>query len=144
MDKEELLEKIERQAGYIDVIDAYRLISVYTDEFGILKTTLSVEDELIYMYMKLKGDSRIKKKDLESGKVKICKFCKIEKKHHEFNSYYYKEEKRRVATCKECMKNQKELLEKRQDYYEELHYKYISGDYKALAEFIKNKKNKND
>lgn len=114
MKKEELINKIERQAGYIDALDAYRLISLYTDEFGILKTKLSVEDELIYMYMKLKGYTgafRGKAADIEGSRLKTCSSCKIEKRHTLFKSYYYKDEKRRKSTCFDCDKRHKDLSE---------------------------------
>jgi hypothetical protein len=102
MTKEDLLKKIEKQVGYIDAVDAFRLISLYTDEFGILKTKLSIEDELIYMYMKLRGYNNGKANDIESSKLKICTRCKIEKRHILFKSYYYKDEKKRKSTCMDC------------------------------------------
>jgi hypothetical protein len=52
--KEEFIDDIKRKGCYIGLLDAYKLIHFYTEEFGIFKSKLSVEDELIVMWDKLK------------------------------------------------------------------------------------------
>jgi hypothetical protein len=123
MTKKEIIEKIERQAGYIDAVDALCLISVFTDEFGIVMTKMDKEDELTWMYMKLKG---YKEKDktksanfFERNKSKICRGCKIEKKHYEFKSYYYKDVKTRKSTCMDCDAKYKDFSDNWQKSIEE-------------------------
>jgi hypothetical protein len=57
MNRNDFIEYIENKRGWVDLIDILNLISIYTDEYGLLKTNLSIENELIYMYNKLKEDN---------------------------------------------------------------------------------------
>ncbi len=163
MEKIELLERIEMQSGYIDMVDAFRLISIFTDEFGVVYTNLKPEDELKWMLLKLKGynissvkfefgekkctkcgevksaDSfsmnkatkdgrnsscrlccsktgRLKNlaaNEIEKGLLKICKKCKIEKRHFEFKSYYTLGKKHRKPNCLQCEAEITMLIENR-------------------------------
>lgn len=165
MEKNELLEKIERQSGYIDHIDAFRLISAFTDEFGVVYTTLQPEDELRWMFLKLKGynirtvqfekpekecikcketkniddfakniatkDGRnsscrlcnsktgklrdIAAIELERDLIKVCKRCKVEKRHFEYQKYSYKGERCRKPNCLKCEAEMKVLIENRKN-----------------------------
>ena len=47
------INKVNIRGGWIDYIDAFRLINIYTNNYGILSTTLSVEDELLIMWDKI-------------------------------------------------------------------------------------------
>lgn len=50
------IDKVEKCRGYVDHIDAYRLISHYVDVFGVkYMNKLSIEDELILYYDELKS-----------------------------------------------------------------------------------------
>jgi len=49
------IERVNRQGGYIDEIDAFRLLSLYVDKFGVkYYDDLSIEDELCLMWEDLK------------------------------------------------------------------------------------------
>jgi len=54
--KEDFLEKIYNQHGWIDGVDAFRLIHFYIYEFGSITTNMSIEFELCFMYQKLLGN----------------------------------------------------------------------------------------
>lgn len=105
MDRLKLIEKVEKQNGYVDIIDAYRICSVYTDIFGYSNmfgkqdiNKLPVLEQLIIMYDEIKKhtDSDIKKVCSECGKeknildfyksssnrdgyYKSCKYCSLKK-----------------------------------------------------------------
>ena len=51
---ENLIADIEMKRGYADIIDCYKVIDVYVDIFGVEYTELKTEDEVMYMYTKLK------------------------------------------------------------------------------------------
>lgn len=46
----DFLDRVYRQRGFIDYIDAYRLASHHINTFGYIETNLEVEDDLIQMY----------------------------------------------------------------------------------------------
>lgn len=99
MNKIELLEKIDKQCGYIDAIDAFSLVSIFTDEFGIRFTNLSIEEELKWMYLKLKGYN-IRSVEFEMSE-KRCNKCNIIKN---MDSFYINSSTHdgRHYTCKVC------------------------------------------
>jgi len=45
---------VERKRLYVDVVDCYKLISLFVDRFGIQYPNLSTEDELVWMWEKLR------------------------------------------------------------------------------------------
>lgn len=97
-DVEIFINKIQRQSGFVDVIDAYKLISHYVDIFGIkYMDKLDIEEELMCYYEELKsyikgGDTMILRKK--------CNGCKEVKPINEYSKrndgYEYK--------CKGCIK----------------------------------------
>lgn len=50
------IEKVNRQAGYVDYIDAFRLTHIYTILYGgeNVNNNMDIEDELVLMWDKLK------------------------------------------------------------------------------------------
>lgn len=90
MIEKEFIEKVKKQSGYVGVLDVYRLIHFYTEKWDVLTTKLTVEDELVYMWLKLQQDRPTKKncyscnkeKDLEEYHIdnnkfdKKCLYCK--------------------------------------------------------------------
>ncbi|MFY8159766.1 MAG: hypothetical protein ACOVNU_00410 [Candidatus Kapaibacteriota bacterium] len=86
---EMFINKVNRKDGWIDYIDAFRLIDIYTKNYGVLTTRLSIEDELIIMWDKVK---KIKVIDGEiqriAPKTKKCFSCGII-----FNLEYFTKDK---------------------------------------------------
>ena len=107
MTKQEILSKIEKQSGYINVVDALILTSVFTDEFGVVNTNMATEDELRWMYMKLKGWTESDNDKYEKHLLKTCTQCNIEKRHIKFKRSYYKNIRSREAICIECKEKNK-------------------------------------
>jgi hypothetical protein len=93
MTREELIIKIENQRGLIDYIDAFIICDVYTDLYGIEigKDKLDIEDELIYMWVRIKN--------YKPGK--ICSFCGEKKMMDEFHNNKSMIDKKQ-RRCKEC------------------------------------------
>jgi hypothetical protein len=113
MEKIELLEKIEKQHGWVDVIDAYTIIHLFTEEFGIIQTALSVENELTYMLMRLRGDA-VLWTDFETKK-KLCTKCGEEKFATEFQVNVAMKDGR-SSRCKACINGRaKDLQSKKKD-----------------------------
>jgi len=46
----DFLDRVYRQRGFIDYIDAYRLASHHINTFGYIETNLEIEEDLIQMY----------------------------------------------------------------------------------------------
>jgi len=92
--EEEFVEKVNKQSGWIDTLDAFCLIHFFTERFGVVYTELSIEDELMYMWERLKLE-------LQPKKHQICKVCKIKK---DIEEYYIKRTSKygRELTCREC------------------------------------------
>lgn len=76
MTKEEFIAKVEKQHGYIDAIDSFRLVHFFTYEFGVIQTYMPVELELCYMYQKLKGNKVLKRDYYGSRKCQTCEIVK--------------------------------------------------------------------
>ena len=58
MERKELVNKINKQAGYADAVDAYRICDVYTELFGVQffdtqKNPMDIKDQLIIMWDKI-------------------------------------------------------------------------------------------
>lgn len=113
MNKEDFIEKINRQRGWADVIDLYMLIHIYTDEFGILYTDLKIEDELIYMWEKI-NEVKVEKVISDTKKCSGCGVVKDMK-------CFYKKEKSddgKTSRCSVCIReymskwNKKRKVEK--------------------------------
>lgn len=80
------INKVNIRGGWIDYIDAFRLINIYTNNYGVLSTTLSVEDELLIMWdkinnIKIEGGKIIRK----SIKIKKCFVCKLRLSSDDFS-----------------------------------------------------------
>ena len=73
MKKEEFIEKVKRQNYKIDFVDALILTHLFTQEFGVKITKLSMEDELCYMFASIIGEN-VKPYHFEESK--ICRQCK--------------------------------------------------------------------
>lgn len=96
------INKVNSRKGWIDYIDAFRLVNIYTNAYGILSTTLPVEDELIYMWHKI-NKIEIKEGVIEKkiGKNKICFTCKKSLAPDNF-SKDMKHKDRLDTYCKSC------------------------------------------
>jgi len=96
MNKEQFIEKVKKQKEYITALDAYYLIHIYTDNFGVLERPFrNLGFELEYMWLKLKNDDDEKK---------ICKGCKVNKPLSQFNKEPGNiKGKFRRAKCKQCI-----------------------------------------
>ena len=81
------VERIEKNSGYVDFVDTYRLISYYVDIFGIQFThKLSIEEELIIYYDKLKKFFATTNKDnFTKLYYKKCSSCNLTKNKSEFS-----------------------------------------------------------
>ena len=139
MNREELIEKINNQSGYIDMVDAYRICSVYTDLFGVnnfersklgRRDGLSTEEQLIIMWDKINNYEVEVKKELyvDLNKTKICVGCNEEKKLYDYHKDKKCKDGRKIY-CKVCsIKLANEYKEKRlledQDYQKKLNEKY--------------------
>lgn len=98
MNKEDFIKKVKKQRGWIDELDAYLLVSIFTDEFGIIYTELPIEMELLYMWEKLNEVKVIK-----NSNSKVCTVCKVEKTLDKF----YKDgrfEDGKTTRCSECIR----------------------------------------
>ena len=73
-----MIDKVRRQAGYVYMDDCYLIISIYTDIFGVIYTSMSVEDELTYMFKRCVRYSK------DPTIYKICITCKVEKDESNF------------------------------------------------------------
>ena len=98
MEKEvnSFIKKVNSRNGYIDYIDAFRLVHIYTNMYGVLWTTLSIEDELILMW------DRINKPITKSKKViteKVCYKCKVKKEI----AYFSIDRRRKDGLDGKCM-----------------------------------------
>lgn len=91
IEEKEFIEDVKRKSGYIDYIDAFKLIHLFTEKYGVIYTELSIEDELIYMWIKLQ----------ENNNNKICKVCKVEK---DLNDFYYSKNRKdnKDNWCAKC------------------------------------------
>jgi hypothetical protein len=98
--KEQLLDRIERNGGWIDHIDAFQLLSIYIEEFGVIYTALSIDEELSLIYYRLKG-YEVFEEDFTDLKVKKCIRCGIEQRLTHFGKNWNLRDGR-TATCKIC------------------------------------------
>ena len=48
------IDEMKRKNGYFDFIDSLRLVDIFTRQNGIVFTTFSIEDELVWMWEELK------------------------------------------------------------------------------------------
>lgn len=94
MTEKDFIEKVKRQSGFIDVVDAYRLIHFFTEKWGIKFTDFSTEDELCYMWIRLQEE----KEDCK----KKCSKCKEYKLLDDFNNDKNKKDGR-CSYCKVCI-----------------------------------------
>lgn len=99
MTKEQFIQKVNKQRGWIDELDAYRLVSIFTDNFGVIYTELPIEMELLYMWEKLNEVENEKK-------TKICTNCKIEKELDDF----YKDKKSKDGRLPRCARCTREYI----------------------------------
>jgi hypothetical protein len=75
MKRQELINKIKKQAGFATELDAFMIVDEYTNHFeiGPELNTLEIQDQLIIMLNKIKG---IQEKVFSEDGVKECKTCK--------------------------------------------------------------------
>jgi hypothetical protein len=136
MKREELIEKIKRQAGYVDMLDAYRVVDVYTTLFGVeyfdtRKQTLSVQEELILMWDRINRYEEIVSNDDYidvNTKTKVCFTCGEETALINYHRDKKKKDGRKID-CKHCAvkKHQDYVtkrIEKEPDYKKKLNDKY--------------------
>jgi hypothetical protein len=107
--RQALIDKVERQRGWVDVVDCFRIIDVFVDIYGdsgINIDAFTEEDQVIYMYDKIKN--------YNSYTTNVCNKCSIEKPITEF----YKRLNTYTNICKICIKNDidDEKREKRRLY----------------------------
>jgi len=48
------IDEMSKKHGYFDFVDCLRLVDIFTRQNGIVFTTLSMEDELMWMWEELK------------------------------------------------------------------------------------------
>ena len=102
MNREEIIQKIEKQRGFCDTIDAFRIVGVYTDLYGVeYHDNLSVEEELIYMYSMIKSFDDVN--DFKPTDEKVCGKCKLSKQRTEFSKNSLSRDKK-DKYCKACNK----------------------------------------
>jgi hypothetical protein len=102
MKEKDFIEKVKRQGGWVDIVDVYRLIDLYTERFGILFTELSIEDELMYMWIKIQEVDNL---------MKRCNTCDELKPMDEF----HKNVKMRDGKSYYCRVCAKKFYRKRKD-----------------------------
>lgn len=51
--RKSFIEEIKRKALYVDYVDAFRMVDIFTDIYGVINTNLEIEDELIWMWSKI-------------------------------------------------------------------------------------------
>ena len=51
------INEMNYKCGYFDFLDCLRLVDIFTRKNGIISTKLSMEDELMYMWLELKKSS---------------------------------------------------------------------------------------
>jgi hypothetical protein len=90
MTEKDFIEKVNKQRGYIGVLDAWRLIHFFTEKWGVIYTELPIENELIYMWLKLQEE-----------KKKYCKKCDTYKDMNDFHNNI-KGTNGKCAYCKDC------------------------------------------
>jgi len=106
---EEFIEQIERQGGWCDDLQAFKLTHYYSEVFGATwnRKYENMEDELSYMYLRLK-------KTVEKGSIvfdeegqllvgsKVCITCGYDKPVSEYNKDRRKKDGLRTQ-CKSCV-----------------------------------------
>lgn len=107
--RQALIEKVESQRGWVDVVDCLRIIGVFVDIYGDSDINIdgfTEEEQVIYMYDKIKN--------YNSYTTNLCNKCGIEKPITEF----YKRLNTYTNVCKTCIKNDidDEKREKRRLY----------------------------
>lgn len=54
------INEMEIKGGSFDFVDSLRLVDIFTRQFGIINTSFTVEEELMYMWEKMKEVNRKK------------------------------------------------------------------------------------
>lgn len=54
------IREMEAKRGQFDFVDSLRLINIFTQQYGIVFTNFTIEEELMYMWEKLKDENRKK------------------------------------------------------------------------------------
>jgi hypothetical protein len=93
MTEEQFIEKVKKQSGYIGVLDAWRLIHFFTNKWGVFYTEFSIEDELVYMWLKLQEE-----------RTKYCSKCDKDLSLDEFHNNNASSDGK-FAYCKTCCSN---------------------------------------
>jgi hypothetical protein len=137
--REELIDKVKRQAGYVDMVDAFRICSVFTDLFGVDNfdrtksgnSPVGVEEQLVIMWDKIERYEDIITKpnyvNPDEAK-KVCYDCGEEKFLSDFQRDRKKKDGRKI-NCKVCSVEKQRLyiamrLEKDPEYINKNNAKY--------------------
>lgn len=136
MERKELVNKINKQAGYADAVDAYRICDVYTELFGVKffdtqKNPMDIKDQLIIMWDKIVNYGEVIESDYyyTNELCKACNKCGIIKPLNE----YHKRARNKIdghnLDCKVCaIKTNNEWVKKKllqdPDYLENRKLKY--------------------
>lgn len=101
MKREELIKKIERQRGYIDAVDAFAVVSIFTDLYGVkYYDNLTIEEELIVMWDKIKNYKEKTSYIVSDNDLLTCPCCKETKEA----KHFYKARDRKNGRKSECSK----------------------------------------
>jgi hypothetical protein len=138
MNREELIKKINKQAGFVDVLDAFRICDVYTDLYGVQyfdtqKEPMDIEDQLILMWEKIKDYDKLINNSNWVNKQEVtkpCHKCHVIKPLNDYHKCRKHEDGHKID-CKVCaIKQQQEWVKKKllkdPDYHKKnrLKYKY--------------------
>jgi uncharacterized protein (DUF39 family) len=141
MTKEQLIKKIKKQAGFVDVLDAYRIVDAYTtlygvEFFGTQTNPMSVEDQLIIMWDKiLNSEKYIEIKEKQDRRKKVCVECKEEYSLSNFHKDRKKKDGHKIR-CKACaVRIHQEYIAKR--IAEDPYYKMRNNKKSYQAQKIK-------
>lgn len=96
---EEFIERIKKQRGYINGLDAWKLTDHYINYFGLWHNSLSIEDELIVMWTRLKSEKNLKEIIIST---KTCARCLKSKMSYDFTKSDYNKD-RLACYCKSCV-----------------------------------------
>ena len=97
------INRVDKNSGYIDFVDAFRLLNYYIEIFGVkYMDRISIEDELIYYYGEIKLFIRRKITNIKYFRKK-CNACKEVKTLNEFSKRRNSPDKLEYK-CRACIK----------------------------------------
>ena len=113
----QLLRKLEIQNGQADLVDAFRIVALYTELYGVkYYEKLSIEEELILMYEKLK-EYKWSKKSIDYDINKDSKVCRRGNEEKLLREFYKKTDAKdgRNNTCAKCSVELNQAWKKKRD-----------------------------